>query len=59
MELLKVKILGNDFLFFKDSIGWARRAGFPNTYQPLIAINLARLISRVYYRLNPDKKIKD
>lgn len=58
-ELLKVKILGNDFLFFKDSIGWARRAGFPNTYQPLIAINLARLISRVYYRLNPDKKTKD
>jgi len=58
-ELLKVKILGNDFLFFKDSIGWARRAGFPKTYQPLIAINLARLISRVYYRLNPDKKTKD
>jgi 7-cyano-7-deazaguanine synthase in queuosine biosynthesis len=59
IELLKVKILGNDFLFFKDSIGWARRAGFPNTYQPLIAINLARLISRVYYRLNPEKKTKD
>ena len=59
IELLKVKILGNDFLFFKDSIGWARRAGFPNTYQPLIALNLARLISRVYYRLNPEKKTKD
>ena len=58
-ELLKVKILGNDFLFFKDSIGWARRAGFPKTYQPLLAINLARLISRVYYLQHPEKKTKD
>ena len=58
IELLQVKTLSNDFLFFKDSIGWAKRAGFPNSYQPLIAINIARLISRVYYRLNPDKKTK-
>lgn len=59
MELLKVKILGKDFLFFKESIAWARRAGFPNTYPPLIAINLARLICRFYYRLNPEKITKD
>jgi 7-cyano-7-deazaguanine synthase in queuosine biosynthesis len=58
IELLQVKISSNDFLFFKDSIGWAKKAGFPNSYQPLIAINIARLISRVYYRLNPDKKTK-
>lgn len=59
MELLNVKILGKDFLFFKESIGWARKGGFPNTFLPKVAINLARLRSRVYYRLNPDKKTKD
>lgn len=56
IELLRVKTLSNDFLFFKDSIGWAKRAGFPNSYQPLIAIKIARLLSRVYYILNPDNK---
>ena len=59
IELLKVKILGNDFLFFKESIAWASQAGFPNTFLPKVAINLARLRSRVYYRLNPEKKTKD
>ena len=59
IELLKVKILSKDFLFFKESIAWATKAGFPNTYLPKIAINLARLRSRVYYRLNPEKKTKD
>ncbi len=59
MELLKVKILSKDFLFFKESIAWARQSGFPNTYKPLIAINLARLSSKLYYRLNPEKKTKD
>ncbi|MFZ4117960.1 MAG: hypothetical protein ACOYKO_05720 [Rhodoluna sp.] len=59
MELLKVKILGKDFLFFKESIAWASQAGFPNTFLPKVAINLARLRSRVYYRLNPEKKTKD
>jgi len=58
-EILKVKILSKDFLFFKESIGWASNAGFPNTYLPKVAINLARLRSRVYYRLNPEKKTKD
>ena len=59
LEILKVKILGKDFLFFKESIAWASNAGFPNTYLPKVAINLARLRSRVYYRLNPEKKTKD
>lgn len=59
IELLNLKISGHDFLFFKDSIGWARSAGFPNTSQPLIAIKVSRLISRVYFRLNPDKNTKD
>lgn len=57
-ELVTIKILKNDFAFFKGSIYWAKEAGYAKTLAPLIGISLARLNSIVYYRLNPETKYK-
>ena len=59
LEIMKIKILKNDFAFFKNSIYWARDAGYPKTLMPLIAISLARLNSIFYYYRYPEKKSKN
>ena len=58
LEIMKIKILKNDFAFFKNSIYWAKEAGYPKTLLPLMAISIARLNSIVYYYRNPEKKFK-
>jgi hypothetical protein len=57
-ELAKIKILKNDFKFFKASIYWAKDAGYPNTLAPLLGISLARFNSIFYYKRHPEKKTK-
>ena len=49
-ELMRVKYERNDYLFFLDSVSWARRIGFPKTSLPRVAIAIARLRSIFYYR---------
>ena len=57
-QLVTMKLLSKDLLFFTTSIRWAKKAGYPKTFLPLTAVYLARLNSKVYYRLHPDKKYK-
>jgi hypothetical protein len=53
-ELLNVKYERHDYLFFLDSINWARNNGFKQTLIPRIAAGLARLNSvRFYGHINP------
>ena len=53
-ELLKVKYERNDYVFFLDSINWARNNGFKQTLIPRIAAGLARLNSvRFYGHIKP------
>jgi 7-cyano-7-deazaguanine synthase in queuosine biosynthesis len=59
LEIMKIKILKNDFAFFKNSIYWARDAGYQKTLLPLMAISLARLNSIIYYYRYPEKKSKN
>ena len=53
-ELVNVTVDKNNYLFFKNSIGFAKKAGFPKTLLPLIAVTIAYLKSKPYYR----KKVK-
>ena len=58
-RLLKVRIEGNDYKFFKHSISFPRQKGYPKTLSPLIAISLARLKSMYYFKVVNPKKAKD
>lgn len=53
-ELISVRVDKNNYLFFKNSIGFARSKKYPNTLLPLIAVAIAYFKSMPFYR----KKLK-
>lgn len=54
LELANVRVDKNNYMFFKNSIGFAKSAGFPNTFLPLLAVRIGYIRSMPFYR----KKLK-
>lgn len=57
--LMNLRIEGNDYSFFKDSIGCAKDQGYPKTLLPSLALALARLRSIFYFKFINPQKAKD
>lgn len=57
--LLKLRIEGNDYNFFKDSLGYAREKNFKGTLLPTLAVSIARARSILYFKYINPKKSKD